>query len=109
MGQPTTILRVEDTLICAGIEPMIIPTGGAHVRSAEIRIPAKFAGLPTVTGTVHATTGPGVVGTVFGIFSIKVNDLGTQTQVAIQAANAQGGVAIEGDFVCNYLVIGKAA
>jgi hypothetical protein len=108
MGQPTTILRVEDTLICAGIEPMIIPTAGAHVRSAEIRIPAKFAGRPTVTGTVHGTKDPEVFA-LFGIYSIKVNEIGSQTQVAIQAGYVQKGVAIEGDFVCHYIVIGKAA
>jgi len=112
MGKPDTLLRVEDVLICSGIEPMAIPQGGAHVRAAEIRIPAKFAGQPTVTATVHPTTGPAGAGTVFGIFSIKVNRLGDQTQVVtqvvIQATNVQKGVPVQGDFVCEYVVIGKA-
>lgn len=108
MGQPNTLLRIEDALICSGIEPMIVPQGGAHVRAAEIRIPAKIAGQPSVTATVHATTDPAAAGTVFGIFSIKVNRLGDQTQVVIQATNVQKGVPVEGDFVCDYVVIGKA-
>jgi len=111
LGSPDSILQVEDALICSGIEPMSIPVGGAHVRAAEIRIPAKFAGRPTVTATVSPRTGPGGVGTVFGIFSIKVNDLGTETQpetqVVIQATNVQKGVPVEGDFACDYVIIGK--
>jgi hypothetical protein len=78
------------------------------VRAAEIRIPAKFAGQPTVTATVRATTDPAGAGTVFGIFSIKVNRLGDQTQVVIQATNVQKAVPVQGDFVCDYVVIGKA-
>jgi uncharacterized protein (DUF2345 family) len=101
------MLRIRDALICSGIKRMLIPQGGAHVRAAEIRIPAHFAGRPTVTATVHAVTGPGGVGTVFGVFSIKVNRLGEQTQVVIQATNVLKGLAVEGDFACDYVVIGN--
>jgi hypothetical protein len=107
MGTPNTMLRIEGALVCAGVERMLIPQGGAHVRAAEIRIPGHFAGQPAVMATVHAVTGPGVVGTVFGVFSIKVNRLGEQTQVVIQATNVQKGLAVEGDFACDYLVIGN--
>lgn len=110
MGAPSVLLRVEDALICSGIEPMIVPSGGAHVRAAEIRVPAKFAGVPTVTATVRPTSGAPGAGTVFGIFSIKVNELGAQTQVVIQATNVQKGVPVEGgNFVCDYLIIGKSS
>ncbi len=109
LGRPTSILPVGDALICSGIQPMIVPQGGAHVRAAEIRIPAKFAGRPAVTATVHPKTGPGVVGTVFGIFNIKVNELGAETQFVIQATNVQKGVTVEGDFACDYVIIGKVA
>lgn len=95
-GSPASILRVEDALICSGIERMLIPQGGAHVRAVEIRIPAKFAGRPAVTATVRPVAGPAGAGTVFGIFSIKVNDLGAETQVVIQATNVQKGVPVEG-------------
>jgi hypothetical protein len=100
-----SILRVGDTLICSGTVPMIIPQGGAHVRQAEIRLP-KFAQPPTVTATLHSTDSPG---NVFGIFNIKINDLGNQTQVAITATNVQTGVAIPSTYLCNFIVIGKAA
>jgi hypothetical protein len=104
---PSTVLRISDALICSGIARMAIPEGGAHVRAAEIRIPAHFAGRPAVTATVHAVTGPGGVGTVFGVFNIKVNRLGDQTQVVIQATNVQKGLAVEGEFACDYVVVGN--
>ena len=104
-GRPANILRVEDALICSGIEPMIIPQGGAHVRSAEVRIPAKFAGEPTVTATVHQKSG--TPGQVFGIFGIAVNELGNETQVVFNAANVQAGQPVDVRFVCSYVVIGK--
>jgi hypothetical protein len=113
MGKPNVIVEVDGALICSGREPMIVPTGGAHVRAAEIRIPAQFESPPAVTATVHPTTGPGTVGAVFGVFSIKINRLGTppqaETQVAIQATNVQAGVPIEGDFVCDYVIVGLPA
>jgi hypothetical protein len=109
MGKPTVTVEVEGALICSGSEPMVIPTGGAHVRAAEIRIPARFDPPPAVTATVHPTTGPGTIGAVFGVFSIKINELGTtqpETQVVIQATNVQAGVRVEGDFVCEYVIVG---
>ncbi len=108
MGKPNVIVEVDGALICSGREPMIVPTGGAHVRAAEIRIPAQFESAPAVTATVHPTTGPGTVGTVFGIFSIKINELTNETQVVIQATNVQAGVQIEGDFVCEYVIVGPS-
>jgi hypothetical protein len=88
---------------------MLIPQGGAHVRAAEIRIPAHFSGQPAVTATVRAITDPAAAGSVFGIFNIKVNRLGTETQVVIQATNVHSGQAVQGDFVCDYVIIGNAA
>ncbi len=84
---------------------MIVPQGGAPVRAAEIRIPAKFAGEPTVTATVHQKSG--TPGQVFGIFSIAVNELGNETQVVFNAANAQAGHPVDVRFVCSYVIIGK--
>jgi hypothetical protein len=111
MGKPAVMLRVNGSAICSGVEPMQIPAGGPHVREAEIRIPAKFLGRPAVVATTHPRTGPGIAGTVFGVFVIKVNELsGTQeTQVVVQSTNVQKGVPVEGDFDCNYVVIGQLA
>ena len=108
MGKPNVVVEVDGALICSGSEPMIVPQGGPHVRAAEIRVPARFAAPPAVTATVHPTTGPGTVGAVFGIFSIKINELQGETQVVIQATNVQAGVPIEGDFVCEYIIVGSS-
>ncbi|MBW4456484.1 MAG: hypothetical protein KME55_29445 [Nostoc indistinguendum CM1-VF10] len=97
-------VRIGDTLICAGTAPMIIPQGGAHVRQVEIRLP-KFSPKPTVTATIYSTESPG---NVFGIFSIKINDLGNQTQIGITATNVERGFAVPYAYFCNYIVIGKS-
>ncbi len=111
MAVPTVLLRVADTLICSGVEKMYVPEGGAHVRALEIRIPSTFAGQPAVTATVHAVTAPASAGVVFGIYSIKVNELGpADTQVAIEAANvSREGAESDSTFVCDYIIVGKAA
>ncbi len=110
MGRPTIVLRVNDTLVCSGVEPMFIPEGGAHVRAAVVRIPASFGDRPAVTATVRATSGSGAVGQVFGIYNIKVDELGPgDTQIAIEAANvSKEGVPIKGDFYCDYVVMGPS-
>ena len=110
MAAPTTILQVQDTLICAGIAEMWVPEGGAHVRAVDIRIPTRFAGRPTVTATVHALTGPASAGVAFGVYSIKVNELGpAETQIAIEAANvSREGAESDSDFVCHFVVVGNA-
>ncbi len=104
-NQPSSVIRVGDTLICSGSVPMIIPQGGSHVRQTEIRLP-KFAQKPIITATLHSTDSPV---NVFGIFSIKINDLGNQTQVGITATNVERGVGIPSTYLCNFIAIGKAA
>jgi hypothetical protein len=96
-------------VLCAGVERMIIPEGGAHVRAAEIRVPLTFRGRPTVTGTCHARSGPGTTGATFVIFNIKVNALGAETQIVIQSTNTKSGQPVQGDFDCDYVVVGQAA
>ncbi len=98
-------VRIGDTLICSGTVPMIIPQGGAHVRQVDIRLP-KYSPKPTVTATTYSTESPG---NVFGIFSIKINDLGNQTQVVITATNVEKAFAVPYPYFCNYIVIGKSS
>jgi hypothetical protein len=111
MGKPAVMLRVNGSAICSGVEPMQIPEGGSHVREALIRVPAKFLGRPAVVATTHPRTGDGIAGTVFGVFVIKVNEVPNtnETLIDIQATNVQKGVAVEGDFDCNYTIIGQLA
>lgn len=97
-------VRIGDTLICSGTVPMIVPQGGAHVRQVEIRLP-KFSPKPTVTATIYSTESPG---NVFGIFSIKINDIGNQTQIVITATNVEKGFAVPFAYFCNYIVMGKS-
>lgn len=110
MPEVTNILQVEDTVICFGVADMVTPSGGAHVRSTEIRIPFAFVDTPAVTATVRAVTGTAVAGVVFGVWSVEVNTLSADSsQVAIHAANVSDeGVPHEGDFVCDYVIVGKA-
>lgn len=74
---------------------------------AEVRIPALFDGTPAVVATPHAVSGPGVVAAVFGVFNIKVVTDGGDTRVIIQATNVQSGVPVDGEFACDYTVIGN--
>lgn len=104
-----SIARVGDTLICSGSVPMIIPTGGAHVRVVEIRLPL-FAQRPNVTATVHS---PDSLARVFGIYKIQVSKINApadqQTRIVITAGNTQVGVNVPYTFFCDFVVIGKAA
>lgn len=111
MGEPNVLVRLDQsTVLAAGDERMVIPEGGPHVRVAAIRVPVEFESRPTVTATVTARSGPGVVGTIFGIYAIKVNKIGENlTQVVIQATNTNKGQEIEGDFGCDYVIVGKLA
>jgi hypothetical protein len=99
------VVPLGKTLLVYGTVPMIIPQGGAHTRQAEIFIPAKFNGEPSITATVYSTQSPG---TMFAICNIKVNDLGSQTQVAFSAANVQIAIPSSYSFVCNYVITGMA-
>jgi hypothetical protein len=109
VGRPSVLLRINGTAIAAGTERMAIPVGGNHVRAVQIRVPVTFIGSPSVTATVHAVSGAAAAGTTFGVFNIKVNDLGTETQVVIQATNVQAGKGTPDDFDCEYMIIGKHA
>ena len=102
------IVQLESTVICSGIAPMVVPSGGAHVRSTEIRLPLNFTDTPAVTATPRAVTGLATTGTVFGIWSVIVNDLSPgDTQIVIHAANVSNvGAAIKGDCVCDYVIVG---
>ena len=94
------------TAIFSGNAPMIVPAGGGHVRQVEIRLPLLHGNPPVVTATVFSNESPG---TVFGVYHISVNALGSATQVVISAANVQAGVAVPYHFWCNYVIIGTPA
>lgn len=101
------VLQVGDTVICAGIAPMAVPSGGAHARYMEIHLPFTFTETPAVTATPRAVSGPASTGTVLGIWSVIVNINPNDTQIVIHAANvSELGAAIDGDFVCDYTVVG---
>jgi hypothetical protein len=111
MGEPDTIIKIDGSVICSGIARMGIPVGGAHVRAAEVRVPLIFKRKPAVIATAHAVSGPGVVGAVFGVFSIKVNPINSnsETQVVVQTTNVHAGEPIDGDFDLDYVIIGEVA
>jgi hypothetical protein len=94
------------TAIFSGNSPMGIPTGGAHVRFAEIRLPLLTGHPPVVTATVFSNESPG---TVFGVYHISVEPLGGGTQVVISATNVQAGTPVDYHFWCNYIIIGTPA
>jgi hypothetical protein len=90
----------------SGNVPMIIPSGGDHVRQAEIRVPRLTGNPPVVTATVFSNESPG---TVFGVYHISVNPLGEATQIVISATNVEAKVGVPYLFWCNYIVIGTPA
>ena len=103
------VLQINDTVIYSGIAEMGIPSGGAHVRAMGLRLPVSFLEPPAVTATVRAITGPATVGVVYGIWSVEVTEISPgDTQVVIHAANvSQEGHPHDGDFLCDYVIIGK--
>jgi hypothetical protein len=102
----TSIVRVDDTLICSGTVPMVTPETAKHVRVADLRLP-PFAQKPSVTATLYSLES---VGTTFVIYGIKVNKLSNnQTQIAIAATNTIIGGASDLPFFVDFVVIGKAA
>jgi hypothetical protein len=98
------ILPVNDMLICSGTVPMGIPAGGATVRQVTIWLPA-FVGDPSVNVTVFSQTSPG---NVFGVWDIKVNRVGKQTQIIVSAINVEKGHKVPYLYYCSYVVIGRA-
>ncbi len=84
--------------------PMIIPSGGKHVRQVEFRIEPKFIGTPDVTASIYSNDSNG---TMFGLWSIVCNDLGTQTQIVVSATNTQVGIPSDFNYICSIIAIGK--
>jgi hypothetical protein len=97
------VVSIGSNLVVYGRAQMIIPQGGKHVRQVAVYIPALFNGTPSVTATVYSPQSPG---TMFALYNIQINDLGTQTQVAFSAANVQIGTPSDLTFVCDYVVSG---
>ncbi len=103
------VLRVGDSFICSGIEPMSIPGDNKHIRDVGIRLPVQFIDRPAVTAVCHATEGPAAAGLGYLVYQVGVVPQDpTHTFVRISAANPTAGQQIDGLFVCNYVVIGKA-
>lgn len=104
------VLSVGDSHICSGVEPMIIPGDNKHIRDVGIRLPVQFIDdRPAVIAVCHATEGPAAAGLGYVVYQIGVARQGlTHTFVRISAANPTAGQQIDGLFVCNYVVIGKA-
>lgn len=104
------VLRVGDSSICSGIEPMSIPSGSPHVRQVAILLPVQFVGRPAVTAVVHARADqPAAAGAMFPIFNIGDVAVGTtHTQIKISAQNSNAGQPLNDIFECEYVVIGRA-
>lgn len=101
------IVRVGDLVLCSGIAPTLIPTGGAHVRQVAIDLPMQFERRPTVTAVIHPREDPAAGGVAFAIYNITVVPLGTGTRIKVSATNNAVGQPVDGLFECDYVVIGK--
>lgn len=103
------VLRVGDSFICSGIEPMSIPGRNKHLRDVLVRLPVQFIGPPTVTAICDAEDPPASAGIPYPVYGTTVVPQGdTHTLVRISAANNTPGQQIDGLFLCHYVVIGKA-
>ncbi len=93
-----------DCTIYRGTTKMVIPQGGAHVRSGEIRLPKLFNIKPTVSLTIYSLNNPGAT---FVLYTLGIHNLGTQTQIVFDATNTDKGVAIPDiEFYCDYMIMG---
>ena len=90
-------------LHCSGVKAMVIPEGGGHVRSVEIRTPL-ISHLSEIELNICSTTNKK---NIFKVYSIKSNQLGSETQIAIEADNAKTGVSVPEKFICTYEIWGE--
>ena len=100
-SDPMTGYVNNPTVYCAnGV--MAEPTGAPHVRGIEFRLP-RFRQAPTVSLQIVAPHGSSML----AVYSVKVNDnVGGQTQVAIEAQTVLGGPA-QGEHHCAVIVTGE--
>lgn len=104
------IVPLGDLVLCSGIEPTVVPEGGAHVRQVAIDLPVRFEGRPTVVAVVHPREDPAAGGVAFAIYNITVVPLdSTRTRIKVSATNNAVGQPVNGLFECDYVVIGKPA
>jgi hypothetical protein len=104
------VLRVGDSVICSGIEPMFIPSNGEakHVRQVFIRLPVQFADRPAVIAVCDSRDAPASASVPYTIFSIGVvAPSGPGTIIKISALDP-GNRQLDGLVECDYIVIGKA-
>jgi hypothetical protein len=99
-SDPMTGYSVNPTVYCAtGL--MTMPTGSPHVRGIEFRLP-RFKEPPGVSVQIAASVGASML----SVYALKVNDnVGGQTQVAIEAQTIVGGPA-SGTYHCTIIVTG---
>jgi hypothetical protein len=93
---------------------MGIPSGSKHVRTIEIRVPALQGTkpnpgdnhpVPVVHATVYTLDG-GNEGTIFAVYQIDQNNLGTQSQITVNAVNTATGVPSDLAYYCSVTIIG---
>jgi hypothetical protein len=98
-------------LFCRSAGTMVVPTS-PHVRQIEFRLP-RLAANPIINATVFPTNSEGPM---FGIYAVKVNQIGSETQVAISAQYVGGGTGVgrlsdrelsKYDVRCHLMVTGK--
>lgn len=88
------------TVYCA-TGRMTEPTASPHVRGIEFRLP-RFEAPPGVSVQIAASA----AASLLAVYSVKVNDnIGGQTQVAIEAQTIAGGPA-SGVYHCTIVVTG---
>jgi hypothetical protein len=81
---------------------MAVPAGEAHLRQAEIALPA-FSSAPAITTTVFS---PQSDGEAFAIYNIDVVREAEQTVIKFWATNVQTGVPSDLQYWCSYMVVG---
>jgi hypothetical protein len=96
---------MESTVSLAGTTTMMIPEGGQHVRSAQIRLP-RFVNEPVVTATVRSKQGSG---TIFALWNIDYQDVESFSLITFVDQNIQIGDESDLEFLCNFIVVGQLA
>jgi hypothetical protein len=104
VDRPKCVRLSPKRVLCTGTARMSCDPSSSHIRSAEIRVPVAVEPRPSVVATPFTDEGPG---NPFAVYRIEVNDLGTETQVAISAANIEVGTPVPYEYRCSYTITGR--
>jgi len=98
--------KIGSNTVFTGSVEMSIPAGHGNIRVAEFRLPHLFKTKPTINLTVYAQDRD-TIGDMFVVYIVKINELGSETQISIEANNVRKASPNSAAYFCDYIVIGE--